>query len=120
MPKADATSMRATMFVEVNGEPYRVTLPNERMVLLLQLAASLFDDGKLGLAPTVLFKFPPANDGVPSPAPRSHMCEHECAEAAVGGSDCSRGRCTLLSFPPMDERSSGVGVGGGGQGKEGG
>jgi hypothetical protein len=52
------------MFVEVNGEPCRVMLPNERMELLLQLAVSLFDDGKLGLAPTTLFQFPPRNGGV--------------------------------------------------------
>lgn len=68
MPKVEAAKMRAVLFVEVNGEPYRVTLPNERMELLLPLAASLFDDGKLGLAPTVLFKFPPAgNAGVKGP-----------------------------------------------------
>jgi len=67
MPKVEVQSMRAVMFVEVNGEPCRVTLANERMELLLQLAASLFDDGKLGLAPTVLFKFPPRNAGVPAP-----------------------------------------------------
>jgi hypothetical protein len=60
MPGVETKHMRAVLFVEVNGEPYRCTLPNERMTLLLQLAASLFDGQKLGLAPTTLFKFPPA------------------------------------------------------------
>jgi hypothetical protein len=44
-------------------------------------------------------------------APRSSMCEHECAEAAVGGNDCKYGPCTLLAFPPMDERVAGAAPG---------
>jgi hypothetical protein len=57
MPKAEVNYLKAVLFVEMNGETYRVTLPNERMELLLPLAASLFDNGKLGLAPTDLFSF---------------------------------------------------------------
>lgn len=60
MPAVETDRMRAVLFVEVNGEPYRCTLPQERMMLLLQLAGSLCDGGKLSLAPTTLFKFPPA------------------------------------------------------------
>jgi hypothetical protein len=60
MPTMPSAKMRAVLFVEVNGETYRVTLPNERMELLLPLAASLFDSGKLTIAPTTLFKFPPS------------------------------------------------------------
>lgn len=61
MPAVPAHKMRAVLFVEVDGHPYRCTLPQERMEFLLPLAASLFDDGKLGLAPTELFAFPPAD-----------------------------------------------------------
>lgn len=57
MPKVEASAIKAVMFVEMGGKTYRVTLPNERMEMLLPLAASLFDDGKLGLANTDLFSF---------------------------------------------------------------
>lgn len=57
MPSVDARKMKAVLFVEVDGKTYRATLPNERMELLLPLAASLFDSGKLGLAETDLFSF---------------------------------------------------------------
>lgn len=49
--------MRAALFVEVEGKTYLVPLPRDRMQMLIPLAASLFDDGKLSLMPTELFDF---------------------------------------------------------------
>jgi hypothetical protein len=57
MATTDLSKMRAALFVEVEGETFLVALPFERMKLLLPLAASLFDDGKLELSPTRLFDF---------------------------------------------------------------
>jgi hypothetical protein len=57
MAAADVNKMRAALFVEVEGETFLVALPFERMKLLLPLAASLFDNGKLDLSPTTLFNF---------------------------------------------------------------
>jgi hypothetical protein len=39
--------------------------------------------------------------GIPAPA-RSHLCEHDCAEGAVGGPRCT-GPCAVLGLHPMDD-----------------
>jgi hypothetical protein len=67
MAAADVNKMRAALFVEVEGETFLVALPYERMKLLLPLAASLFDDGKLELSPTRLFDFNAALESVMVP-----------------------------------------------------
>lgn len=67
MPAADVSKMRAALFVEVEGETFLVALPYERMKLLLPLAASLFDGGKLELSPTRLFDFNAALESVMVP-----------------------------------------------------
>lgn len=38
---------RIVLAVEPNGKPYYVTLPQDRLQMLVQLAESLSDDGKL-------------------------------------------------------------------------
>lgn len=38
---------RISMLVEVDGEPCAIVLPRERMLMLVNLAASLSDNGKL-------------------------------------------------------------------------
>lgn len=45
------TAEKVAIAVQVGGKGYYVALPYERMVMLLQLAASLTDGGNLKLVP---------------------------------------------------------------------
>jgi hypothetical protein len=45
------TVTRASLAAEIDGKVYFVALPQARLVMLMQLAASLFDDGKLTVVP---------------------------------------------------------------------
>lgn len=51
-------------------------------------------------------RMPSGVTGAPAPA-RSHLCEHDCAEGAVGGPRCE-GPCAVLGLHPMDEVAPGV------------
>jgi hypothetical protein len=49
---------RVSMLVEIDGKPHVVALPQERMLVLVNLAAGLSDNGKLPvLALPDTFKF---------------------------------------------------------------
>lgn len=37
--------------VQIDGKPYFVNLPHERMLILMQMASALFDTGRLGVVP---------------------------------------------------------------------
>lgn len=48
---SDKTVTRAAMLVEVDGKAYFVALPQERMMILVNLATSLSDNGTLTVMP---------------------------------------------------------------------
>lgn len=45
------TVTRASLAAEIDGKVYFVALPQDRLVMLMKLAQSLFDDGKLTVVP---------------------------------------------------------------------
>lgn len=82
MPAADIKTIKAALFIEVDGKTRLVALPRERMELLLQLAESLFDNGKLSVMPTTLFDFS-AIGNAPADAAASDAPPNDAVTAMV-------------------------------------